>query len=292
MVDVKCPSCGSTKPPVFNPDSGEYICPDCGYIYGPVWEPFIPRSKDEYRMKVHSEKMSRNPDTTPKSLIKKYPLGRRLLKQDEARVVRYDMYLSSVQRTYNVPEYVIEEVRKLFQKLQEGRVLKGRSHKLVIATLLYVVSKKYPNVKVTRETLEKISESDITRIYRFYRFLVREGYIDSPKPSTPRKPGHYLPEITSRIEQELKSSPEKGKVLTFFHRIPQNLLLKASEEFSKYLQGTKPNGLAAATIYFFLRVTGIRLNQDVIANIAEVSPLTVRRIIKEITKSTDIVLKI
>lgn len=291
MSTVKCPSCGSSRPPILNPDTGEYVCPDCGHIYGPILEPFLPRSHDDYEKRVHSEKMGRNPDTTPKTVVRQHPIGSRVVRQRGGKKVQYDFFMTSIQREFNIPEYIVEEVRHLFWKLHATGVLKGRSHKLVVASLIYSVSQKYPNVQLPKETLEKIAQTNIKKVYRFYRFLQMNGYIETRKVQAQRSPSQYLPAIMSKIEQELRKDSEKNFHPRFLHQIPNALLAKSSNTFSKYLQGTKPNGVAAATLYFFLRLTGLRLNQDVVARIAGVSPLTIRRIIKQILKEMDISIK-
>ncbi|MEZ0345424.1 MAG: hypothetical protein ABWK01_02620 [Infirmifilum sp.] len=288
MVDIECPNCKTRRPPLFNPDTGEYVCPVCGFVYGSTLEPYVPRSRDDYQRKVHSEKMLKNPDTTPRSVSQQHPFASRMLKQDMKKSIAYDTYISSIQKEFNIPAYIMEEVQRLFWKLHSGKILRGRSHKLVIATLLYTVSKKYPNVHFTREALEKIASSDIKKIYRFYRFLIKNGYIEPVKTYMQQELSQHLPVILSRLEHELKRNRQQNKNVAFFQKIPKNLIAKTAENFSSNLYGAKPNGIVAATVYFYMRLCGVRVNQDIVASLSDVSPLTIRRIIKQILDKADI----
>ncbi len=290
MSESKCPNCGSTDPPMFNPETGEYFCPICGYVYGPIAEPLKPRSQEEYRKKTHSEKMPKNPDTTPKLISRKHLAGSRKLLQEYGKTGRYDIYLIQVQKEFNIPHYVIAEVKSEFEKIRKAGGLKGRSHKLVIATLLFHVSKRYPNVNLTREQLEKIAGAGIRQVYRMYRVLVKEGYIVAIGTRVVRKPSQYLPSILSRLKLEIQGRIGKGDHL--FNNMPEHLLAKSADAFASLLQGTKPVGVAGATIYFFIKLLGYRLNQDLVAKVAGVSPLTIRRILKQITTETDLTIEI
>ncbi|QOJ78259.1 transcription initiation factor IIB family protein [Infirmifilum lucidum] len=290
MSEGKCPNCGSTVPPMLNIETGEYFCPVCGYVYGPIAEPLKPRSQEEYRKKIHSERMPKNPDTTPKLVIRKHLAGSRKLLQESSKTGKYETYLLQVQREFNIPGYVIAEVKSEFEKIRKAGGLKGRSHRLVIATLLFHVSKRYPNVNFTREQLEKIAGVGIRQVYRTYRVLVKEGYIEATNTGVVRKPSQYLPSILSRLKLEIQG--RIGERDHLFSSMPEHLLVKSADAFASLLQGTRPIGVAGATVYLFTKLLGYRLNQDFVAKVAGVSPLTIRRILKQITRETDLTIEI
>jgi len=278
----RCPNCGAATPPTFNPETGEYVCPVCGYIYGPVAEPLKPRSQEEYLRKVHSERMPKNPDTTPRAISIKHLLGSRELSRESSRTREYSSYLSQVQREFNIPSYVTTEVERLFEEIRKAGGLKGRSHKLIIATLLFYVLKRYPNVALTQNQLERIAGADIRKVYRTYRVLVKEGYIRLTKI---RKPSEHLPSILSRLRIESQRSGRRENPLS---DMPMHVLAKTADSLAKILQGVKPSGVAGATVYLFIKMLGFKLSQDIVAKSANVSTLTIRRVLKQITEEAEL----
>ncbi|WP_460025622.1 transcription initiation factor IIB family protein [Infirmifilum sp. SLHALR2] len=285
MAGNRCPNCGTTTPPMFNPETGEYVCPVCGYIYGPVAEPLKPRSQEEYLRKVHSERMPKNPDTTPRAISIKHLLGSRELSRESSKNREYSSYLSQVQREFNIPGYVTTEVERLFEEIRKAGGLKGRSHKLIIATLLFYVLKRYPNVALTQDQLERIAGADVRKVYRTYRVLVKEGYIQPAKTRAVRKPSEHLPSILSRLRIESQRSGKRENLLS---DIPMHVLAKTADSLAEILQGVKPSGVAGATVYLFIKMLGFKLSQDIVAKSANVSTLTIRRVLKQITEETEL----
>lgn len=286
VAEIKCPNCGSTRNPIVNPETGEYVCPVCGYTYGFPVEPTRFRSREEYERKAHSERMPKAPDTTPRDIARQHVIGSRELARKKDRAARYAAILAQIEKEYNIPRYIIGEVEFYFEKIRNNGLLTGRSHRLIIAALLYALSRKYSNVNVQRDVIERIANAEIRRVYRMYRFLVKNGLIDQHRVKTSKKPSHYLPVIMSRLESQGRDDV-RGDV-QHIRRVPATTILKTADAFYTLFQGSKPAGVAAATLYFFSRLVGSRVNQNFIAKTAGISQLTVRRILKQILEGTNI----
>jgi transcription initiation factor TFIIB len=110
---------------------------------------------------------------------------------------------------------------------------------------------------------------------RNYRFLLKEL-----NPSVPRiNTSGYIGKISSSLN--LSGDVEK---------LALNILREASE--LKLSNGRGPAGLAAACMYISGQLFGIRLTQGKLANIAQVTEVTIRNRYKEIAKNLEFNIKV
>jgi transcription initiation factor TFIIB len=102
---------------------------------------------------------------------------------------------------------------------------------------------------------------------RSYRFLIKELSYTIP----PLKPSQYITKFSNQLTMQ-------GKVEEIAHKI-----LAAAKEL-KLTSGRGPTGIAAAASYVASVLTGERKTQREIAEIAQVTEVTIRNRYKELVE--------
>ena len=119
-------------------------------------------------------------------------------------------------------------------------------------------------------TLDEIAQSSTVHkkeVGRSYRFLIKELNYSIP----PLKPSQYITKFSNQLTMQ-------GKVEEIAHKI-----LAAAKEL-KLTSGRGPTGIAAAASYVASVLTGERKTQREIAEIAQVTEVTIRNRYKELVE--------
>lgn len=287
-----CPECGSEN---FQTDheTGEKACMGCGFVVaqkivdrGPEWRAF----DDEQRAKrtrvgapltytIHDKGLStmidwHDRDIYGKSLspgqkaqvyrLRKWQRRIRVSDATERNLAYALGEITRIGKNVNLPKNTLETASVIYRKAVKERLTRGRPIDGVTAAALYLGCRQ---CRLTR-TLEEVSQAskaDKKEVSRSYRFLVNELDYKVPPPLA----AQYVTKFSNQLTMQ-------GKAEEIAHKI-----LAAAKE-AKLLSGRSPVGITAAASYIASVMTGERKTQKDIAEIANVTEVTVRSRYKEL----------
>lgn len=290
----KCPECGSNRL-MRDYECAEIVCMGCGYVVaakladqGPEWRAF----DDEQRAKraragapltftIHDKGLSTMIDWHDRDVY-----GKRIAPGQKAQIYRLRKWqrrirvsdaternlafalseISKIANNLNLPKNILETASVIYRKAVKERLIRGRSIQGVTAAAIYVACRQ---CKITR-TLDEIAQASTVskkEVGRSYRFLIKELNYFIP----PSKPSQYITKFSNQLTMN-------GKVEEIAHKI-----LNTAKEL-KLTSGRGPTGIAAAASYIASVLTGERKTQREIAEIAQVTEVTIRNRYKELVE--------
>jgi transcription initiation factor TFIIB len=276
-------------------ECAEIVCMDCGFVVdskiadrGPEWRAF----DHEQRAKrtrvgapltytIHDKGLSTMIDWHDRDIY-----GKRLSPGQKAQIYRLRKWqrrirvsdaternlafalseISKIANNLNLPKNILETASVIYRKAVKEHLIRGRSIQGVTAAAIYVACRQ---CKLAR-TLEEIAQaSNIAKkeVGRSYRFLVKELDYFIP----PVKPSQYVTKFSNQLIMQ-------GKVEEIAHKI-----LNTAQQL-KLTSGRGPTGIAAAASYIASVLTGERKTQREIAEIAQVTEVTIRNRYKELVE--------
>lgn len=276
-------------------ESAEIVCMDCGYVVvakltdqGPEWRAFDAEQREKRAragapttFTIHDKGLSTTIDWHDRDVH-----GQRLPQSQKAQIYRLRKWqrrirvsdaternlafalseISKITNNLNLPRNVLETASVIYRKAVKGHLVRGRSIQGVSAAAIYVACRQC-GVARTLEDISNASPIDKKEVGRNYRFLVKElNYFIKPV-----KPGKYVTKFCNQLTM-------LGNVEEIAHRI----LFAASE--LRLTSGRGPTGIAAAVSYIASILTGERKTQREIAEIAQVTEVTVRNRYKELVE--------
>ncbi|MEM2935685.1 MAG: transcription initiation factor IIB [Candidatus Bathyarchaeia archaeon] len=290
----RCPECGSTRV-MRDHEYAEIVCMDCGVVIaakltdrGPEWRAFDQEQRDKrtrvgapLTFSIHDKGLSTMIDWHDRDTY-----GRRLSPTQKAQVYRLRKWqrrirvsdaternlafalseISKMANTLNLPKNILETASIIYRKAVKEHLIRGRSIQGVTAAALYMACRQ---CKLAR-TIDEIAEAssiDKKEVGRSYRFLVKELNYFVP----PLKPTHYISKFSNQLAMQGKNEEIAHKTLT----VAKNL---------KLTSGRGPTGIAAAASYIASVLTGERKTQREIAEIAQVTEVTIRNRYKELVE--------
>jgi transcription initiation factor TFIIB len=289
-----CPECGSERL-MRDYECAEIVCMDCGFVIaakiadrGPEWRAF----DNEQRAKrtrvgapltytIHDKGLStmidwHDRDVYGKSLspgqkaqvyrLRKWQRRIRVSDATERNLAFALSEITKIANNLNLPKNILETASVIYRKAVKERLIRGRSIQGVTAAAIYLACRQ---CKLAR-TLEEIAQASSVNkkeVGRSYRFLVKE--LDYFVP--PLKPSQYITKFSNQLTMQ-------GKVEEIAHKI----LVSAKE--LKLTSGRGPTGIAAAASYIASVLTGERRTQREIAEIAQVTEVTIRNRYKELVE--------
>jgi len=289
-----CPECGSTRL-MRDYESAEIVCMDCGIVVvskitdrGPEWRAF----DDEQRTKrtrvgapltytIHDKGLStmidwHDRDSYGKSLspgqkaqvyrLRKWQRRIRVSDATERNLAFALSEITKIANNLNLPKSILETASVIYRKAVKERLIRGRSIQGVTAAAIYLACRKCALAR-TLEEIAQASTVNKKEVGRSYRFLIKE--LDYTIP--PLKPSQYITKFSNQLTMQ-------GKVEEIAHKI-----LAAAKEL-KLTSGRGPTGIAAAASYIASVLTGERKTQREIAEIAQVTEVTIRNRYKELVE--------
>ncbi len=289
-----CPECGSTRL-MRDYETAEIVCMDCGLIIaqkiadrGPEWRAF----DDEQRTKrtrvgapltytIHDKGLSTMIDWHDKDIY-----GKSLSPGQKAQVYRLRKWqrrirvsdaternlafalseITKIANNLNLPKNILETASVIYRKAVKERLIRGRSIQGVTAAAIYLACRQCGLAR-TLEEIAQASSVNKKEVGRSYRFLIKELDYSIP----PLKPSQYITKFSNQLTMQ-------GKVEEIAHKI-----LAAAKEL-KLTSGRGPTGIAAAASYIASVLTGERKTQREIAEIAQVTEVTIRNRYKELVE--------
>jgi transcription initiation factor TFIIB len=290
----RCPECGSTRL-MRDYECAEIVCMGCGFVVaakladqGPEWRAF----DDEQRAKraragapltftIHDKGLSTMIDWHDRDVY-----GKRLAPGQKAQIYRLRKWqrrirvsdaternlafalseISKIANNLNLPKNILETASVIYRKAVKERLIRGRSIQGVTAAAIYVACRQC-GVARTLDEIAQASTVNKKEVGRSYRFLIKELNYFIP----PLKPSQYITKFSNQLTMQ-------GKVEEIAHKI-----LATAKEL-KLTSGRGPTGIAAAASYIASVLTGERKTQREIAEIAQVTEVTIRNRYKELVQ--------
>jgi transcription initiation factor TFIIB len=294
LTTRRCPECGSNRI-MKDHDSAEIVCMGCGYVVvakltdqGPEWRAFDAEQREKRAragapttFTIHDKGLSTTIDWHDRDVH-----GQRLPQSQKAQIYRLRKWqrrirvsdaternlafalseISKITNNLNLPRNVLETASVIYRKAVKGHLVRGRSIQGVSAAAIYVACRQC-GVARTLEDISYASPINKKEVARNYRFLVKElDYFVKPV-----KPGKYVTKFCNQLTM-------LGNVEEIAHKI----LFAASE--LRLTSGRGPTGIAAAVSYIASILTGERKTQREIAEVAQVTEVTVRNRYKELVE--------
>lgn len=289
-----CPECGSARL-MRDYESAEIVCMDCGIVVaskiadrGPEWRAF----DDEQRTKrarvgapltytIHDKGLStmidwHDRDIYGKSLspgqkaqvyrLRKWQRRIRVSDATERNLAFALSEITKIANNLNLPKNILETASVIYRKAVKERLIRGRSIQGVTAASIYVACRKC-GLPRTLEEIAQASSLNKKEVGRSYRFLIKELNYFIP----PLKPSQCITKFSNQLTMP-------GIVEEIAHKI-----LNTAKEL-KLTSGRGPTGIAAAASYIASVLTGERKTQREIAEIAQVTEVTIRNRYKELVE--------
>ncbi len=289
-----CPECHSVRL-MRDYECAEIVCMNCGYVLaakitdrGPEWRAF----DDEQRAKrtrvgapltytIHDKGLStmidwHDRDVYGKSLspgqkaqvyrLRKWQRRIRVSDATERNLAFALSEITKIANNLNLPKSILETASVIYRKAVKERLIRGRSIQGVTAAAIYLACRQCGLAR-TLEEIAQASSVPKKEVGRSYRFLIKELNYSIP----PLKPSQYITKFSNQLTMQ-------GKVEEIAHKI-----LGAAKEL-KLTSGRGPTGIAAAASYIASVLTGERKTQREIAEIAQVTEVTIRNRYKELVE--------
>jgi len=276
-------------------ECAEIVCMNCGFVIaakladrGPEWRAF----DDEQRAKraragapltytIHDKGLSTMIDWHDRDIY-----GKRLSPGQRAQIYRLRKWqrrirvsdaternlafalseISKIANNLNLPKNILETASVIYRKAVKEHLIRGRSIQGVTSAAIYVACRQCGLAR-TLEEIAQASGINKKEVGRSYRFLIKELDYFIP----PLKPSQYVTKFSSQLTMQ-------GKV----EEIAYTILTTARE--LKLTSGRGPTGIAAAASYIASVLTGERKTQREIAEIAQVTEVTIRNRYKELVE--------
>jgi transcription initiation factor TFIIB len=289
-----CPECGSNRI-MRDYEAAEIVCMDCGVVVaakiadrGPEWRAF----DDEQRSKrtrvgapltytIHDKGLSTTIDWHDRDIY-----GKSLSPGQKAQVYRLRKWqrrirvsdaternlafalseITKISNNLNLPKNILETASVIYRKAVKERLIRGRSIQGVTSAAIYLACRQC-GLPRTLDEISQASTVNKKEVGRSYRFLIRELNYAIP----PVKPSQYITKFSNQLTMQ-------GKVEEIAHKI-----LATAKEL-KLTSGRGPTGIAAAASYVASVLTGERKTQREIAEIAQVTEVTIRNRYKELAE--------
>ncbi|MFB6304506.1 MAG: transcription initiation factor IIB family protein [Haloferacaceae archaeon] len=158
----------------------------------------------------------------------------------------------------SLPDRVRDGACSLFRSAQEADLLRGRSLEGFAAAGVYAACRVH-DIARTREEVADAAKASQAELRAAYDALNRELGL----PTGPVDPGEYVPRFASELD-----------VGADVERRARELAREAVE--SGVATGRDPSGVAAACLYTAAGDVGAELTQAAAAEVADVTPVTVR----------------
>jgi len=289
-----CPECGSTKL-IRDYECAEIVCMNCGFVItakiadsGPEWRAFT----NEQRAKrtrvgapltytIHDKGLSTMIDWHDRDVYgKSLPYGQKAqmyrLRKWQRRIRVSDATernlafalseITKIANNLNLPKNILETASVIYRKAVKERLIRGRSIQGVTAAAIYLACRQCKLARTLQE-IAQASHINKKEVGRSYRFLINKLNTHV----VPVKPSQYIAKFSNQLTMQ-------GKMEEIAYKI-----LAAAKEL-KLTSGRGPTGMAAATCYIASVLTGERRTQREVAEIAQVTEVTIRNRYKELVE--------
>jgi transcription initiation factor TFIIB len=264
--------------------------------FGPEWRAFtlqqrenLPRTGAPVNLMIHDKGLStsigwKNIDGTGKRMkqsqkykfyrLRKWNRRSRISESRQRNLAYALSYIGNIGNALNLPRNVVETASSIYRKIVKKGVTKGRAIKSLAASAIYTACRQC-NVIRTLNDIAETTEFSKKEIARTYRFMYKNIEVDVPLFSCRKYVSKYVNHLGFNGETELTAL---------------KLLSEASEQ--QLTVGRSPRGIAAACLYVACQINGDRRTQGEIAQVAQVTEVTIRNRYKELLNKLELVIKV
>jgi len=287
----RCPNC--RRPLIGDYDKGEVLCPKCGIVIidhvqdmSPEWKALDPEDKVK-RVRVgaprtlalhdfgltteigelpHGSGGSINPYMKASlESMRKWQRRIRTSSSQERGLSDVLARISEISENLNLPDSIVETAAHIYRTSAKMKFAKSKSIIGMATASVYLACRKCGIGRTIKE-VAKAANIDKGAVAKYYRLIIRETENEYVPP-------HPVQKYISKLVNTAKIDPK-------VERLALNLATEMKD--SKISSGKAPAGLAAAYIYISAVMEGQHLPQREIAEIAEVTEVTVRNRCREI----------
>jgi transcription initiation factor TFIIB len=286
MKITRCPECGSGSL-VEDYDQGEIICQQCGLVInenvlnqGPEWRAFTKEEKEERgrvgiptSFSIHDKGLSTvieqvNRDSYGRRLpldrrlemlrLRKWQIRTRVHSSIDRNLAQAMAELDRLADKIHIPSSTKERAAVIYRKALENGLVRGRSIAAIAAAAVYAACRASETPRTLKEVAgaSRIGKKDVARCYRL---LLRELNLKMPV----EDPVKCISKIASRVDVPMITQRKALEIL------------KMAKD-KGIVAGKDPMGLAAAALYVACVLTGEKKTQKEIADMANVTEVTVR----------------
>jgi transcription initiation factor TFIIB len=282
-----CPECDS-QALLRSPDETELSCEDCGLLleerridHGPEWRAFNGQEQQKksrvgapITQTMHDKGLTtsidwKNKDANGRSLsadkrsqINRLRKWQTRIRTNDAGERNLQFALSEIDRMASglgIPRSVREVASVLYRRALEKDLIQGRSIEGVATGTLYAAC-RMEGIPRSLEEMATVSRIERKEIGRTYRYIANELGL-AAKPVDPKQ---YVPRFCSELELSTTVQAKANEIID----------LTAEKGI---LSGKSPTGYAAAAIYAGSLLCDERRTQHEVADVAQVTEVTIRK---------------
>jgi transcription initiation factor TFIIB len=283
---TECPECGGDGL-VTDDVHGEVVCGECGCVVmteqvdtGPEWTAFdevereqksrvgAPVTRTMHDRGLTTEIHWQDTDVNGQQLSPRKQARMQRLRTWQERIRTNDpgernlrLALAEINRmasALEVPDPVREAAAVVYRQAMDEGLIQGRSIEGVATGTLYVACRQ-ENIPRSLDELADVSRVSRVEIGRTYRYLASELGLEL----RPIDPQQFLPRFCSELDLGRDVQERASEILA-----------AAAEEGLH--SGRSPTGLAGAAIYYASLLVGEKRTQAEIAEVAQVTEVTIR----------------
>ena len=281
-----CPECASDNL-VKSSDRGELICDDCGLVVeegnidpGPEWRAFNHQERQQKSrvgapttQTMHDKGLTttidwKDKDAYGRSISSKKRSQMHRLRKWQERIRTKDagernlqFALSEIDRmasALGVPRSVREVASVIYRRALSEDLIRGRSIEGVATGCLYAACRK-EGIPRSLEEISEVSRVERKEIGRTYRYISQELGLEME----PVDPQQYVPRFCSELGLSEEVQAKTREIITV-----------TTEK--GLLSGKSPTGYAAAAIYAASLLCNEKKTQREVADVAQVTEVTIR----------------
>lgn len=291
-TEVSCPECNSTE---FNHDysRGELTCKRCGLVIdeniidqGPEWRAFDSEQQKArvrvgapLREAIHDGglacEIGFNKNGSPEENAKWYRLRKwnKRARIANSRERNLAFALSELDRkcsNLGLDRSLRESASRIYRDALEANLIRGRTIEGVVAASIYIACRR-SRLPRTLDEVAEFTTLNRKELGRIGRFLTRQLNIKLSPPSAV----DYIPRFASQLEL---SSQSEVKAIEIINESKEN----------GFISGKGPQGMAAAALYISSILLGERKSQRDVAEVANVTEVTVRNNYKMLSENLNL----
>ena len=293
-----CPECGISNI-IHDEESGEIICGGCGLVIaeptistGPEWKAFT-YSEEESRSRVglpasfsiydkglsttflplDSDAYGRNIplDTKLQMLrLRKWHIRSNCQFSVDRNLAQALSELNRLCGRLHLPNTIQERAAVTYRKVLIEGFVRGRRISAMVAASLYVACRMTQTPRTLAE-IARYSPVDKKEIARYYRILLKGLSLRVPVPKAQLR----VSKIAAKVELGEKTQRTAIEILVEADRL-------------KISVGKNPMGLAAAALYIACVINGDNRTQEMIAEAAGVTEVTIRNRYKSLREAMNL----
>ena len=295
---MKCPNCGGDSI-TYDPSRGSYICTNCGFVLedyiidqGPEWRAYTEEDRLERERtgspmtaKVHDWGLTtkigyskvRDKDKMNKMQRLRIIQNKLRVSVKDRKLVTYLSVLNDEAAKLNLPDYVKETASLLIRRIiEEGKEKRIDMYVLIAAILYYSCQvNKIPKSLQEIKNIYGISSSELWKALDRVQEVAKTSLEFKPN----IKPTEYIPKIVEKLNLPPYVSTKASELLNIMHK-------------HGLTSGKGYTALAAASVYLISTLMDVKKTQKDIANVLNITEVTIRNRYKEIVTNFDIEVKL